>query len=146
MICTHRMLGALFDQLNELGRYEDTLVIVQGDHGSRIDMGPPRAQVAKELGRRDYVDAFSTLYAIKWPGGSAGYDRRMLPIDELLARHVRDGPLPPGADAPEIAEVHLSHREMPEAHRGRALGVPARMERRWLPRFAHGETREAKRP
>ena len=36
--------------------------------------------------RQDYIDAFSTLFAVKAPHITPGYDLRMLPLEQLL-RH-----------------------------------------------------------
>jgi hypothetical protein len=67
------------------------IVIVHGDHGSRLDLGPPIRQFAAALSPADYVDAYSTFFAIKTPGGKKGYDPRPLPIDELFEKLVLDG-------------------------------------------------------
>ena len=48
----------------------DSIIIVQGDHGSRItehNPGDPRSN------RSDFIDAYSTLFAVRAPGISAGY-------------------------------------------------------------------------
>jgi hypothetical protein len=61
----------------------DAIVIMQGDHGSRI--------VRRKLTRgtrpspADYSDGFSTLFAVKSPWLRAGYDRRTVSITCILS-------------------------------------------------------------
>jgi hypothetical protein len=140
--CTHQKLAEVFDAMQRHGQFDDAIVIVQGDHGSRIDMGPPRHGIARSLRRRDYIDAFSTLYAIKFPGEEPLYDRRILPIDELLARHIQDGELPPGIEWAPRPVVHLSRSGTSAARRARASGALPRMVEHPLPPFSHGKISE----
>lgn len=41
-----------------------------------------------EISARDYIDAYSTLFAVKSPGYRTGYDTRVATIDTLLASTV----------------------------------------------------------
>jgi len=140
--CTHRKLAEVFEAMQRRGQFDDAIIIVQGDHGSRIDLGSPRHRIARSLSKRDYVDAFSTLYAIKLPGSGPVYDRRILPIDVLLARHIRDGELPPGTEWAPKPVVHLSRSDNPKARRKRAAGALPSMVEHPLPRFSHGKVSE----
>jgi arylsulfatase A-like enzyme len=137
VICTHRKLNELFEEMMRHGVYEDAIIIIQGDHGSRIDTGPPRPGVLN-LSERDFIDGFSTLYAIKLPGLNPGYDRRALPIDELFTRHIRDGKLPPGADWAPPPLVYLARPDTP-VHRRRLDPEDLIMVKHRLPPFANGE-------
>ena len=67
-----------------------TVVIVQGDHGSRLSERDPLPSTAKRLMPTDYVDSYSTLFAVKLPSTSAGYDPRPAAIPCLL-QSVVDG-------------------------------------------------------
>jgi hypothetical protein len=67
------------------------VIIVHGDHGSRITIESPTAPNSDRLSAADLVDGFSTLFAVKRPGQPARYDRRLLPLDRLAARILRDG-------------------------------------------------------
>jgi hypothetical protein len=67
----------------------DAIVIVQGDHGSRIMQLEPT--VASRATRDDYIDNFSTLFAIKSPWLGPGYDRRMASITCLMGMLGRSG-------------------------------------------------------
>jgi len=67
VICTDRLMRALFDQMKALGIYDEATIIVHGDHGSRIGEHSARGPVAK-LTDRDLLDYFATLMAFKAPG------------------------------------------------------------------------------
>lgn len=109
--CTHARLQALLQRLDEAGVLRDATVIVQGDHGSRIDAWVPHAAHVPQLAPADFIDGFSTFFAVRRPNAAAGYDRRMLPIDALLGRVVLDGALPEGTEwAPEPRVMLASDR------------------------------------
>lgn len=80
--CALLKMEKLLDALKTRG--ENTIVIVHGDHGSRIVLLEPAIENKDRLSRQDFYDAFSTLYVVKWPGISPGYDTRMMALPELL--------------------------------------------------------------
>ena len=48
--------------------WEDAVVILHGDHGSRLNLVEPLPQYEDQLRSRDYMDAFPTLLAVRRPG------------------------------------------------------------------------------
>ncbi len=101
MACLHERLAQLFEGLRAAGAYDDAIVIVHGDHGSRIGRLDPHAKWAGLLSEADYVDHFATLFALKAPGVEPGYDTELWPIQELFAAIVgNDWALP--APAPDL--------------------------------------------
>jgi hypothetical protein len=122
VVCLHRRLGALLDRMRDAGTLERAVVVIHGDHGSRIEVVPPNVRFADALGRDDYVDSFSTLFAVKAPGFAPGYDPRQLPSEAILASVLAGDPA--AADrAAGAAEVFL------------AAGPRARLVRRPMPRL-----------
>jgi hypothetical protein len=63
---------------------DGAIVIVQGDHGSRIADVDPRADNLGRFSDDDMIAGFSTLHAVRAPGVAVGYDRRALPTALLL--------------------------------------------------------------
>ena len=66
------------------GIYEQSIIVVHGDHGSKV--GKFRL-VYKNLERStpvEYRANFSTLFAIKFPGDEGRIDGRVLPLSTLL--------------------------------------------------------------
>jgi len=127
VICTYEFLGALFDAMQEAGVYDEALIIVHGDHGSRLDLGPPKANFDRFLRKPDYIDAFSTLFAVKFPTTPPGYDERLLAIDSLFRELILTGRIPPGtawAGAPKVYLVNgpnpMVERTMPDFENGLA--------------------------
>ncbi len=84
MRCMYTKLGELLEVIESSEALKNTVVILHGDHGSRITMRAPRAKNRSTLTTQEMVDNFSTLFAISAPGIDAGYDRRLVPIQELL--------------------------------------------------------------
>jgi len=124
--CTTLRLGKLFEQLRSSGHYESARIILHGDHGSRITRQKLRFDNAKNTASRpayDYIDGFSTLFAIKGPGISAGTYRATQPIDLLLDAYLSTGRPPPNQTAP--------HEVLINAATAQYIPMP-------LPNFSHG--------
>ena len=133
VICTHKVLNRMFDALVEAGVFEQSIVLVHGDHGSRITDAPPEPPFVDAMAPQDYVDAFATLFAAKLPGVAGGIDRRVLPLEDLTAAVARDERLPPDtASEPPFVWVEVASM---------------RLDQRPLPPFAHGSVgAESDRP
>lgn len=101
--CTQERLRELFAVLKDKGIWDDAVIIVHGDHGSRLDLGPPKNGWEEEMTPADFTDAFSTLFAVKLPGRPAAYHQEQLPIDYLFAALLREGGAQEGPPpAPEV--------------------------------------------
>jgi hypothetical protein len=88
MKCVYRKLDTLFEQMRKSGMYEDSIIILHGDHGSRISRFELRAKNLDRLSMRDFEDEFSTLFAVKLPGVQAQYSIQKQPIEALLAETI----------------------------------------------------------
>lgn len=84
MECLLTKLQELFDQMKAKGIFNDSIIIVHGDHGSRLAMREPTTKTAALLTMSDLVDTFSLLYAVKLPENQGGYDATQYPIEDLL--------------------------------------------------------------
>ena len=82
--CTYKKLGEMFDKWQRAGVFEDATIIIQGDHGSRINLNRPQASNVEQMLISDYADLFSTLLAVKAPGYEPGYDLRRIAIQDIL--------------------------------------------------------------
>jgi hypothetical protein len=80
----------MFNLWRRAGLYERMTIIVHGDHGSRIYINDPTIPSADRLDAADYVDGFSTLFAVKAPGLDPAYDTRMVALQDLLAAVAHD--------------------------------------------------------
>jgi hypothetical protein len=74
----------MFQAWQKAGIFDRLVIVMHGDHGSKIVEHRARAGNEQKLSRADYVDTFSTLFAVKEPGVPAGYNRRILAAQELL--------------------------------------------------------------
>ena len=82
--CQQAWLGRLFDAMKQARVWRDAIVVLHGDHGSRIVQNMPSAANAARLTREDFNDAFSTLFAVRAPGVEAGVVHGERPLQELL--------------------------------------------------------------
>ncbi len=125
MVCLQAHLQEMFQVLRDKGLWDDAIVIVHGDHGSRICLWEPTVEMKEKLIPDDYMDCYSTLFAVKGPGITPGYSRLRLPLDRLFTGLVRDGvePVGPTPDAPPF--VHF-------------MNGNEQMHKEALPEFVHG--------
>jgi len=85
--CSARVIGAIDKALDRSVGPGNYILIVHGDHGSRITVKDPRAdRVPTE---RDLIASYSTLFAIKAPQVTPGYETGPAPVDKLLQDFVR---------------------------------------------------------
>ena len=85
--CANKLLERVFEALREAGLYDEAVIVVHGDHGSRITLRDPEG--AFRLTKADAVDSYSTLFAVKAPGVAPGYDMRLGAVANLFAGFVR---------------------------------------------------------
>ncbi len=91
--CTQLLLAGMMAALEEAGVLDTAIVIVHGDHGSRITGTPPLEEYAAGLTRMDMIDSFSTLVAIRSPDTAAGYDASARSVQALFAELALRRPL-----------------------------------------------------
>ncbi len=84
--CALSELGRLFDRMRELGLYNDSIIVVHGDHGSRITLHSASYQNRDKLTPEDYRDLFSTLFAIRLPGGKFREHTEPVPLNVMMYR------------------------------------------------------------
>ena len=78
--CTNAKLKEMFDRIDQAGHFDNWIVLVHGDHGSRITQTWLPHKDKKSLSREDLVEGFSTLFAVKGLGYEAGYDKVHRPL------------------------------------------------------------------
>lgn len=77
--CATRKVEELVGLLDSRGMH-DAVIIVQGDHGSRIGIRPIDSSTSKQT----FKDFFSTLFAIRAPGISSGIDESPVTPRDIL--------------------------------------------------------------
>jgi arylsulfatase A-like enzyme len=88
VLCTQQRLQTLFDVLKQRGLWDEAIVVVHGDHGARIDVAWPKGDLVAEMTPADFIDGYSTLFAVKLPGEDPRCDRRQQSINQLFLRHM----------------------------------------------------------
>ncbi len=99
--CIYTKLDELFAKMEQAGMFESAVIVIHGDHGSRIVKREPTIENEQELSTEDIVDGYSTLFAVKLPQKQGYYDTQSYPIEFLLQEKVvkpllgKQGTLPP---------------------------------------------------
>jgi arylsulfatase A-like enzyme len=83
--CQQTLLDRLFNAMKEAGVWNDAIVIVHGDHGSRILQNLAVNKNAARLTPEDLRDAFSTLFVIRSARQEAAVMREPQPLQRLLS-------------------------------------------------------------
>lgn len=84
--CTHLALGRVLDALDQAVGREGSIVIVHGDHGSRIFQHRPRTVSLAPLDERQLSGRFSTLLAARRPGIAGGVRPDPVPVQDFVWR------------------------------------------------------------
>lgn len=107
--CALQEVGRLFDRMRRLDLYDDAIIIVHGDHGSRISLHSEHQINRDKLTPEDYRDLFSTLFAIKLPTGHYREHSETISLNELMNKAVLEIT---GRSAPD-ASSNRSEDNMP---------------------------------
>lgn len=88
--CAERRVLEILDAIPAALR-DQAVVIVQGDHGSRLGLREALPDQQEFLSDADLIDGFSTLFAVRAPGVGTEYDVRAAAIPCLLEAFVEAG-------------------------------------------------------
>lgn len=113
--CLTSLLNDVLETIDELGLLEEATIIIHGDHGSRITIADPVAPMADVTSSRDFIDAFSTLFAIRSPTVSPGYNGVPRSIQGLFAELVLGVPPPEEDGMVLLQKASPSRRPMQPA-------------------------------
>ena len=81
--CGLKWLESLFAAIKQAGVYDRATIVVHSDHGSKVATLTARSVWADQLTRDDYVDTYSSLFAVK-RRGEAGDAGAFLSLQQIL--------------------------------------------------------------
>lgn len=84
LACLRQRLARMLDALDSTPAGREAIVVIHGDHGSRIAPSQPMVG-GPRLSRRELLMSHSTLFAIRVPGEAAGEVPGTFALDALLA-------------------------------------------------------------
>jgi hypothetical protein len=82
--CINKKLDTILIALEHSPAKDNFIVIVHGDHGSRITAINPTVENIGAFREDDVIAGFSTLFAIRAAGVKAGYINKAAPVSALL--------------------------------------------------------------
>ncbi len=97
--CLRMLLQPVLDAAGQ-----DAIVIVQGDHGSRMTEVEPFVENLGKFSPADMIAVYSALFAVRAPGIPASYDPRAVPQRVVLEHLVRSGFR---SAEPELPDTHV---------------------------------------
>lgn len=114
--CTMRKLDSALEAFAASPGGANAIVIVHGDHGSRITGLDPREDTVGRYSDRDLIAGFSTLFAVRAPEIEPGFEPEPAPVPDLLRAFASSGfrtldPPPVGAGGHQV--VLDDHRWVP---------------------------------
>ena len=93
--CATAKLDELLTAIRSEPTLDDAVVVIHGDHGSRISVG----ERLEDLQPRDFIDNFATFFAIMSPASEPGIDCEFTSLPQVF-RRVMDPTRAPDGDAP----------------------------------------------
>src|SRR5690606_10408141 len=89
--CVTKRLGQALEALSRSEAGANAIVVVHGDHGSRITDHDPTVENAGVFSDADMIASFSTLFAVRGAGIESGYDAKALPVARILSSIAASG-------------------------------------------------------
>lgn len=94
--CVQRKLDDFMTMIEGSENYRDAVIIVHGDHGSRISSG----NTLDDYSSRDFVDNYATFFAVRSPAAGPGVDCEFVSLPEIFRREVTGERAAPNAGPP----------------------------------------------
>jgi hypothetical protein len=89
--CTHRALGEVLDALDRVADRQHAIVIVHGDHGSRIFQHSPEHVPLSRFDADQLSGYYSTLLAVRRPGVAGVVHPEPVPVQDFVWRLAGQG-------------------------------------------------------
>ena len=84
LVCLGKQLEELFTAFRRSAAGRDGIIVIHGDHGSRLTRKDPNSANRGRLSARDLMQSYSTLFAVSAPGLPAGLDHRPAATPDIL--------------------------------------------------------------
>lgn len=88
--CVVSKIDALLSDLRDRPAFRDALIVIHGDHGSRISSGA----FVEQLGPRDMIDNYAAFFAIRGPGIEPGTDCEFTSLPQIFRRTMAADAIP----------------------------------------------------
>ena len=107
--CMTRRVGTMLEALSKTPGGRDAVVIIHGDHGSRIIRVNPNQGSFGKFGDSDMIAGFSTLFAVRAPQVPPSYFPERQPVATLLHDFAKSGfRAAPEPKTPQVPSVYLA--------------------------------------
>jgi hypothetical protein len=91
VLCTNRLIGKFLDAIEQNPALSDAVVIIHGDHGSRISLRDPEMWAGSSYSEADYDrDWHATFFAVRILGNASGRSSQPAAIHDLYKDLVKN--------------------------------------------------------
>jgi hypothetical protein len=80
-------LDSFMAAIGQSENFRDAVIIIHGDHGSRISSG----DTLEDYSQRDFVDNYATFFAVRSPAVQPGVDCEFVSLPEVFRRYAARG-------------------------------------------------------
>jgi hypothetical protein len=102
--CVANKLDDFMTALGKSDKFRDAVVVIHGDHGSRISV----SDVLEDYGKRDFVDNYAAFFAVRSPAAPAGLDCEFTSLPEVFRRYMQPGAAAAPRSGPHLPVIVLS--------------------------------------
>jgi hypothetical protein len=89
--CVQQKLDGFLTAIDESQDFQDALIVIHGDHGSRISSG----NILEDYTQRDFIDNYATFFAVRSPSVPPGIDCEFVSLPEVFRRYMAPSPVAP---------------------------------------------------
>jgi hypothetical protein len=94
--CVQRKLDEFMTAIESSPNYRDAVIIIHGDHGSRISSG----NLLADYTERDFIDNYGAFFAVRAPQAAPGIDCQFTSLPEIFRRYAGRPRQPPPTGPP----------------------------------------------
>jgi len=99
--CSLLQIAGILEKISQNPALKDALIIIHGDHASRLSRRRADFRAGDDLSTNDVLDNFPVLFAIKHPNTEPGISSVQVALDTLLAHHLGQMEVAPYTGVPD---------------------------------------------
>jgi len=88
--CSLKHVSEILDHVAQNPELKNAIVLIHGDHGSRISVNKIDDRTDVDLSNEDLLDNFPTLFAVRHPDIKPGIDNKPVALDSLLRHYLKE--------------------------------------------------------
>ncbi len=108
--CSLKHMSEILDHVARNPELKNALVVIHGDHGSRLSVNRTDHRTRTGLSNDDLLDNFPTLFAVRHPNIQPGVDKKPVALDTVLRHHLKEMDIRP-YPGPAESQIFLLQKD-----------------------------------